>query len=220
MTLIIKIPVANPLRFYALNGSSFGYPAHENSWMAHYCQKFNQTDKLAIQVHLKEKYALGVTAILQDESENQIDTMTGTISSTFYQDDYRIWSMSDASVLDQEEGVYRVALSISVNDGEVISEKIYYSEWFYIAESHDDTVLLNYTNDVNDFDIDFDEGENSFDFRVEAGVMSEGFKPGSKDEVYIEQVRKVVKLESVPYNVESWVFGPPEEESLTGWQIS
>lgn len=215
MTLIVKIPHANPLRFYKSDESPFGFPAHENSWMARYCQKFNQSDKLAIQVHLKEKYWRSIGLKLLDIEDNEIVIAPGTlIAAGYYSDDYRVWQLQSETILNQDPGLYRVKITVNVmvdaGPPEVTEDWIYYSEYFYIDEAHENTVLLEYGNDVNDFDLFFktSNAAYTFQFRVEAGVMSEGLKPSSKDEVYIDQVRKVVKLDSVPYNVESWIFGP------------
>jgi hypothetical protein len=46
-----------------------------------------------------------------------------------------------------------------------------------------------------------------FRIRIEGGVNSDGFEPGSKDSFYVDQIRDVVMLDSTPFNVYKFLFG-------------
>lgn len=220
---IIKIPYLNPLRFHR-NDKEFAcqmIPAHEVA--TKYMQKFKGTDKLMFQVQLlKDKY-VGIQYAVLDQFLNEIITYPGELILLNLAG-YDRWSTreTDNILTGLQEGVYFIELRITIiTEGgneqvKFISEPI---ERLADDDTADGTILLEYGHDGNEFDVVFQTGvvEKFFRIRVEGGVNSDGFQPGSKDSYYVDQIHDVVMLDSVPFNVYKFTFG--SGRGIPNWMI-
>lgn len=89
---------------------------------------------------------------------------------------------------------------------------LFYSEPIEVATTHNNTVLLKWTNSGHDFDMyyfaDF-YGANPlyFQMRVEGGFRSDGYQPASIDSMFFDQTHNGQLLSSTPYNVRKITFG-------------
>jgi hypothetical protein len=103
------------------------------------------------------------------------------------------------------EGVYFLRLTIVDSSGSATL----YSEPIYLCSSFANTVKLIYSHDENDFDYQF-TSSNIYPsmLRVEGGMKSDGLAPGGKYTMFQDQDYNSVMLNSQPYNVEKWTFGP------------
>jgi hypothetical protein len=84
----------------------------------------------------------------------------------------------------------------------------FYSEPIHIAATHENTVLIEYRLTYNDFDCIFTDELAAFNFRVEGGIKTEGFTPGGKFQIFTDLDYEPVMLQSSPYNVYKFQFGP------------
>ena len=98
-----------------------------------------------------------------------------------------------------DEGVYRFVVLC----GEPVVRTLE-SEWFQIKELHDNSYLLKYTHDENDFDIPF-EIDITFQLRSLGGLSD--FTPKTDRVVFIDQVRDAVQLDAKPYSLEKLYIG-------------
>lgn len=90
--------------------------------------------------------------------------------------------------------------------------ELFYSEPLSIKTTHEGTIKLRYTNEGNDFDMQFYENHNYittriFEYRVEGGFRSDGFAALSEDTSFIDQTYNGVLLSSIPYETNVLTFG-------------
>ncbi|KAF0195632.1 MAG: Uncharacterized protein FD166_2805 [Bacteroidetes bacterium] len=214
MADILKIPHLNPLHFHRVPDGSFSYdliPYFEEK--AVYLQKFLGTDTLMFQLQLLVDSWNSVGYRVLDSNGTEFGTYTGGLAGTL--NNYNIWSTrtTDNILTGLPEGIYYIELTIDliVTGNSVI--RTYLSEPFEVVKEITDSLLIQYSHDHNAFDIGFypsglAASKRSFQIRLEGGVLSEGFQPGSKDSYFIDQDREVTLLDSQPFNVYRFTFGP------------
>lgn len=91
------------------------------------------------------------------------------------------------------EGYYYVKVSYTDN---IFNEVVYLSEPFHVKDSHEGTILFEYTNSENNFDFVFDP-LNIFSIRIEGAIRD--FTPASDDVIYNDQKHNATKLYSIPF---------------------
>ena len=209
MAAKIKIPYLNPIQFRQLPEGKFAcdlIPSFEQK--AYYIQKFQVGDKLRFQVQLLKNSWTSIDFQILDSFYNLVTSYTGGLIGD--NGDYNIWSVRlTDDVLNLPDGIYFVHLRIGTPEYEVT----FLSEPFEVVDELKESLLIEYSHDGNDFDMTFfpggvQENQRFFQLRVEGGIISDGFIPSSKDSFYIDQVRDVVMLSSIPYNVFRFTFGP------------
>jgi hypothetical protein len=213
MADIIKIPYLNPLQFRPYPGGKFAcdlIPSFEQK--AVYIQKFQKGDILKFQVQLLIGNWNSISYRVLDESLKEVSQFTGGLTGV--NGDYNIWSVrSTDNILNLPSGIYFIELNIVVIvEGANVSKR-FLTEPFEIVDELPESLLIEYSHDGNEFDVAFfptgnPEDRRFFQLRVEGGITSDGFSPASKDTFYIDQVRDVVMLNSIPFNVYKFTFGP------------
>ena len=201
-----KISLLSPIRFHNAATDDFAYnkiPSFEYS--RGYCQQYRFGDRPYIQI---------ISASVATMSM-QLVTNEGTV--------IKGWTVGDSGrsyrglkvyhwanyfpLTGAAEGVYFLKLSISDSSGILTM----YSEPIYLSSTSPDTVAVTYSHDENDFDRVF-TGSNVMQhlMRIEAGMKSDGLAPGGKFTMFADLNYQSVMLQSQPYNVEKWTFGPGE----------
>jgi hypothetical protein len=134
------------------------------------------------------------------------------------------------------DGTYYIKLNFRLADDE--TQDIYYSEPIDIKQTHENSVLLEYRHETNDFDMIFQKrlidlktqieaGEiNPYDviatvplyqMRVKGGFYAKGFAPASVDEIYADITHDQTILSSVPFNTKTLTIG--DNAGVPNWQI-
>lgn len=206
MAIAITIPFLNPVRFFAQTNGDFFYNLQKEwEYKAHYCQKYQIGDKPTFQI--LTPYGSPYNQI------SLVDTNGNTISTD------TLWPLmaaygghlctSSSPIPTVSEGVYYFKMSLTGINGNVI----FWSEPIYIKTEHEDTILIEYGHDLNDFDCIF-RGNNistppvpRFQIRVEGGLRNDGFTPGGKYTLFQDQDLSPVMLQSIPTNAYRFTFG-------------
>jgi hypothetical protein len=220
MADIVKISYLNPLRFHRLSDVLFSadgqfacelIPSFESK--AYYTQKFQKGDVLTVQVLLLENNWQSMSYRILDKDLNEVQALPGQLAGSY--GDYNVWNIrvEDDVIGSNPVGIYYIELlPVVIIEAESVTRH-FLSEPFEIVDEFSDSVLIEYSHDGNEFDMGFfpsagPESQKFFQLRVEGGVQSDGFTPASKDTFYVDQVRDVIMLNSVPYNVFKFTFGP------------
>jgi len=206
-----KFPYLNPIRFHQYGVNDFFY---------------NEIPGFEVQRGWVQPYVMGDRPYLQIHGSSPTATMTmrlidneGTVYKTWgvYYSGYS-YGLTETTYVYQwgnpfpyssqiSEGIYFLKLEISDTEGSMI----FYSEPIKLtALAPDNTVRIIYTHDENDFDVIF-TGSNivgEFMLRIDGGMKSEGFLPGGKFTMFQDLDYNSVMLQSQPYNIEKWTFGP------------
>lgn len=109
---------------------------------------------------------------------------------------------------DIEDGVYFWLLTAGSDD----NVQTFVSEPFEVAETWPNTMLMEYSNDKNDFDVIFKRIENGqvaylkLNYRIEATLLD--FQPGGRSTKYEDQNLDVTTLKSQTFRNWSFVLGP------------
>ena len=217
MSEFITIPLANPIRLYDIDeGMSHAQYTPDFETNRCYFQKFNYDDNLRVQILLSKTHWDSIGLYLLDSELNEVELNPGGFYGD-YGTEYDLWNCYSETILNQVEGIYFIEVRVVVVvDPESVTlttqDRVLRSEPIHIAEAHEKTVLIKYSNDSNKFNLKFitdfvSPPQLYFYLRVEGGILSDGFKPGSKDEVYIDQVRSVVLLDSEPFIIYTFSFG-------------
>lgn len=213
MADIIKIPHLNPLQFRPYPGGKFAceiIPAHEEKRV--YLQKYQQGDTLKFQVLLLEGAWESVSYKVLDIYGNVAMESVGLADSVLYNNQYVVWgnNLQEPILGSIGYGVYCIEISITITQAMPL---VYYrSEFFEYAETHEETLMIEYSHDGNENEMVFIPGgdiqlKRFYQLRVEGGMNSDGFSPSTKDTFYIDQSREVVLLNSIPFNVYKMTFG-------------
>jgi hypothetical protein len=110
---------------------------------------------------------------------------------------------------DFEEGLYRFKLK----SGDPILDNLK-TEWFYLKEKHEDTVLLQYKHNENDHDVVFETGIE-FRFRVKGGLVE--YTPASRRTVFVDQPENVVQLNARSFATYKLLIG--DTWGIPDWTI-
>lgn len=88
---------------------------------------------------------------------------------------------------------------------------------FVITNEVEDTVLLNYTNSVNNYDSIFNNNGThlSFNFRMDGGFLSDSSKLNVENEFRRNQSQELDSLYSMPYKKESLTIG--NSQGVPSW---
>jgi len=198
MNSFLDIPKVNPVAFPAVDDP--GYKNFDNSWFSEQIFSWEQ------QINYFQKWVTDDVITLQfltdfDNPVVQLVNCQGKVLSTWppaKKDtnligvDFSVYEV-DISLLDREvDEVFYIL--ITVGTGEEQLQRI--SEPQTILESETETVVFEYWNDINDFDVIFDTGV-SFRFRCEAIITQ--LDPLSKDTLWEDQILNLRVLSSKPY---------------------
>ena len=198
---IIKISALNPIQFHQYGVGDFAYnlvPSIE--FQKGYNQVYFAGDRPGIQLLSDMNVDLQIQVV--DINDTLIDTWHFDLLQTTY-GAYNVYQCND--ILPSTPGIYFIKIVVSHND-ELVT---FYNEPINLVASADNVLSIEYTHDQNEFDVLFLEA-NVFNFflRIEGGIRSEGLAPGGKFTMFQDLVYKSVMLQSQPFNVEKFIFGP------------
>ena len=219
---IIKIAYLSPLRFYREDAETACSLVADHEKTRPYLQRFNKTDKLYFQVLLlKENWTAISYDIIKDG--NVIITKQGKIAGT-YGTSYTVWEVrnEDDIIGTIDPGIYKIVVKVTLLDNTVVRYNSEYFEICSLDHPAENTVLIEYSHDGNDYDTAFYpvgtlQSRRFFQLRVPGGMPSSGFQPASKDTFYVDQHRDVVMLDSIPFNLYKFTFGTGS--GLPNWMI-
>ncbi|KAF0196005.1 MAG: hypothetical protein FD166_2732 [Bacteroidetes bacterium] len=212
MPQVIKIPHLNHLHFHRYPSESFApdvIPSFEEDRI--YLQKFvRNIDEIYFQVHVIPDFVTSIGFYLEGVDGTTLPLTGSSVGSL---NGYDIWHIYSDNFWTLPAGVYFVVLEVTVNMGLDDIVKKYVSEPVKMVESLPESLLIKYSHGRNEFDFAFypdgtPESKRSYFLRIEGGVMSDGFNPGSKDSYFVDQDREVLLLDSRPFNVYEFTFGP------------
>lgn len=207
MNEYIKIPKLNPIRILKADENFMvdSLPNHETK--VNYLQKFQNSDNIRLQFHaIKGNYFFSATAYIKDVYGSVVKTILCYEKISNVVSDYTCFEINQ-TLSGIAEGIYFVQINIvKANNNDVIL----LSEPIHIKATHENTVLFEYYNDENEFDVIFDEALShtvKFQLRVEGGFASDGFSPASKDTVYRNEIYDNVLLSSIPFATKKLTIG-------------
>lgn len=203
---MFNIAILNPLRFVdtaAINDSFDGNFAIDQVLSYQnprcYCQKWQLADTLKLQITSDFE---PTDLLFKDLSTDLIIVAVP-------------WEETPTIVVDQTFKVYELEFEF-----ETLPEGRYYTEFSYIDDNdlehillseplcvslkQENTLLLEYKNSVNDFDVIFDTGI-VFNFRVESAIKD--YTPGNSREIYNDQPSNPTLLSAVPYRKFKFYLG-------------
>lgn len=214
MSVYIAFPKINSVLFYQ---SDFPERAFENTIPTHeqqlrYHQKVEQTDTIPVLFWTNAGPQWTLAASLIDCYGNEIITYSIATVSQGVTASYDLNKFS-AVFGNMDEGVYQIRITAESDQAD---SYVFLSEPIHMRASWDDTIWIDYYNEVNDFDIPF-EDMNTFMFglRVEGGWESGGYSPQAKDTIYLDQNHTPVMLDSIPYVVRKLTIG--EAYGIPNW---
>jgi hypothetical protein len=211
----IKIPRLNPYRLFEQSGN-FAVnllPSHEIK--LDYCHLAQFTDKLNLQfsgllIDIMPTYEVIIEASIITYDETIIKELYYEKKLSSVISDYITYEILN-DFTDLTENIYYLRIIIKQTQGSnIIKSTTIYSEPIWVAETHDNTCLLTYTNELNDFDVIFDSQYSAaiiFYKRVAGGFPSNGFTPYAINVAYENQINDTTLLNSVPYHANKMLFG-------------
>lgn len=206
MANIINIPSINPIKlvkeglatndkYQTVHFDTGLYYNQINSYQSkkHYYQKFQTTDSIIIQ--FSSNFAPFTLRLIDCNKEIIVSGIVEQINTQYFTAPFYGYK-GTIDLTGVTEGLYYVQLIASGMS--LISEPI------AIAEKHQNTMCLEYTNNQNDYGVIFENGE-TFQFRVEAVFKS--FTPGSNDVVYEDEPANLVRLSSSSFRTFKLAIG-------------
>jgi hypothetical protein len=211
---LVIFPQINPIQFKMVEQLfADTIPAHEEQVWFDQKAQFDDVFYAVFAVPAASPYT--VAAGLYDclgtlRANYACDIITQSVTADYIY--YKMTMQFASGIVDSvnngiDEGVYFVKLTFT---GDTDPPRVYLftSEPIYVKENWPATGLLRYRNEINDFDILFTVDPTFyFQVRVEGGFPSAGFKPESKDEIFIDQNNVPTMLDSIPYVVKQIQFG-------------
>lgn len=224
-----RIPPLNSLRFIPANTS---LPAGYNTWPfdqgffyqqikpfiqspTNYCQKVLSSDTISIYLDCLAKK---INISILDDKGNTVAaiatnmvynySMAANVDSHFGDQFYTFIKQFTPASIPLANGYYYVLIeALYVDDDDPLLSTMYISECIHVRDSGwSKTMLLEYTNSQNDYDILFEGGDtpNPFAFRVEAYI---DIDPGGFSLAFEDMLHQVTKLDEEPYRVAELAIG-------------
>lgn len=209
MSTYIAFPLCLPTTFYLAASPETAWaetiPDHEEQ--VYYRQKVQTTDTIQIAFWSNTDAHWTLAAKLIDTCDNnkEVDTFSVATLEQGVTTDYD-WNFFEANFSTLDDGIYQIKITAVSDLGDSYT---FYSEPYYVRTTWDNTVWLEWANEVNDFDCPYEDMAEAFTWglRVEGGFESNGYQPSSKDVIYIDQNRVPTMLDSIPYVVKKATFG-------------
>ena len=190
------ISLANPIRFVSNPLFLFQNSFYKGEQISCYAQKYQSNDffQLCFISSSDVYWALTLKGLYSDIAT--IMPFTSQIGPVNY-------STFNIDFVGLPEGFYQFeAYAKDLGTDEILNT--FYSEPISVKESHPDTIAVNYTHNVNDFDVMY--GRN-FMIRVEGGIPRDGFKLESESVNFTNQPYNNVLLSGKPYSIFTYQFG-------------
>ena len=207
------LPAQNPSRYHIRHYLDDWFSNTIREWeeKVGYCQKVQRNDKMRLQFHVTNNDS--VALLLIDCKGNTVNgwepALTVAIAGntepytnqplTTYQFNFRIEDISTPI----DDGVYYLLLQVMT--GEVATQEI--SEPIFIADDFPGTIVLDYTNNTNDYNCIFEQTGVVFSLRVEGDMPPVKLIPTSTDTSYTNQEGTVSKLYGQPGRTFSLIIG-------------
>lgn len=211
----VRIPYLNPIQLV-----QYGHPYNKRFFQsmadfedaASYAQPWNKDDRIYFQF-VTDTYSFSLNCTLIDTEGADVISPVLSFgyylgSLYYYQYYFNLDGLSD--------GYYYIKLEIT---GGI--NAVFYSEPIHVLESHDDTTLIKYAHDLNEFGIRFVDSSGDpvviFQKRIHGGFLTEHFTPSSKDTVYTNENYDVTMVKSIPYVTRKLTVGSPR--GVPNWVI-
>lgn len=218
----LNIPDLNPVKFYS---ETLTYPVNYRSRFMDDFNFQNQLRDFEYKVKYNQKWMLDDIIHLFMETdftdlkvhvigcdENIYKTYTPAVVTSAINPSPLDFRSVSITLDDLTPGIYYLRIQVTL----LGAKKNYDSEPFELSELVENSVLLHYSNETNDYDVAFDTGI-VFALRVEGGLSTEGYRPGSKRKVYEDQNLNAVRLSATPFETERLVIGG--SEGVPKWVI-
>jgi hypothetical protein len=201
---IVDIPFLNPIRFVPVSSENRNFDSQlfysmirDYETKIEYCQKWHYGDTIYLQV-------ISNFAPVQIEfmtcSGKVLNTYNGTTkTSPFIDPSFAIYEFA-INIPVIEEGRYYYRLNIGYD----VTLEQFLSEPQYIQSEDPNTIMFNYRQSYNEFDVVFDTGI-TFGFRVDGSIGP--LNPKSKDAVWNNQTYNLETISSIPYRVFKLAIG-------------
>ncbi len=216
---IISVPKLNPIRLYNIATEKAFYDSIPSHFVKkQFDQIYQKSDYLTFQLRT-EWYDWGdilttITAGLYDINEiKKYDIPLNVLFSGL--NGWAIWECRH-QLLNVIEGKYHLKIHVLNQFDDpptypTLSEYNLYSEPIYIKATHENSVLIEYSHDSNEYDMMFVHPNTRIKFnyfmRVYGGFEPTDYVPASKDVVYRDQTYDLTLLHSIPYNSEKFILG-------------
>jgi hypothetical protein len=210
----VDIAIICPLKFQTEGYANPGpYNTHfDDDWaypdtipdmyeQAPYIQPFQNNDIIYLQII--SNFAPHNVELL-DCSGNQIDTFAFAYKPTSIEiTGQKVYEVSIA-LNTYAANIYQIRIK---SGSPVINTVV--SEWFEVAAFHENSVLIKYKHNENDYDVAFETGIE-FMIRTFGGFPPEQYKPGADRTVFIDQSRDEIILDSRTWDIDKFIIGGPE----------
>lgn len=217
---ILNIPLINPFKFVVeeltyedrYNTTPFDDAFISNqvleTWQekTKYIQKVQNNDGIYFQFNAN--YGPLSVELVNCKNEIVANGVTSLVNSTYFKVPFFGYecTINISNPLVITEGVYFIKIKAGSPSINVVSEAI------YIKEKHTDTMLFEYTNSSNYFDVIF-QNKEQFRLRCEMALLQ--FKPGSNDVVYEDEPANLLTLSAYPYRV--WTLKIGKAIGIPDW---
>lgn len=207
---LVKIANYNPAVYWSKH---FDDDLSENliqnyQTLACYTQKYNKLDNPVIQI-LSDYDTFSVE--LYDINDQVVRIYNPELVNTNVIDFTFKCYETEITFTGLVNGVYQLRASYVDEESNVIK---YYSEPIKVQDVHEGTILIEYTNSVNDFSFIFSKDWTG-KIRVEAEIAN--FTPGSDDVIYIDQKYNNTRLHGQPYRKFQFILGC--RQGVPDWMV-
>lgn len=200
---MLEIAPLNPIKFFSDLPYDFDHAVPKC-----YAQKWELADFTTLQ--LLSDLAL-ITCRLKKFETNVtvLSYSVAKIDAAVANETFSVWETS-IQFSGIEEGYYYLEVTGLDEFGDI--DSVVYSAPLEVLEEHPGTMLFNYTNSYNDFNVLFDTNL-IFNVRVEGTIQN--FTPRADDEIYNDQKRNATKLSSIPY--QTFILYVGNQYGLPDW---
>ncbi len=190
-----------------------------------YCQKLTPTDTIT---YYFDCLAPKIDIVILDEYSNIVATVVAGMDGVLYPNNndsyfnqpfYTFFRQFTMAGLGLGDGFYYLATQAKYGDDDDAASvnTIFVSECMHVrASGWDKTMLLEYFNDENDYDVLFQmaglDPAKPFQFRVEADI---DIDPGGHSLVFEDMFYQSEKLQEVPFRVGQFMLG--DEYGVPPW---
>lgn len=214
MIPVIQKPRLNPIQFVPVSLPDddryhtrqfltdwFANEARDYEEKVNYYQKIQTTQRIRLQIHANVLSGCSIDLInrygrvLKNWSPTIVIQLDGNIepyTGANYQMYIHYFKFSMSEVAGLQDGRYCLVFK-GIFDDTIVKE---ISEPLEIKGNHRDTILVEYFNDTNDYNVAFENTNCRFAFRIEGDIHD--YKPDAEDTDYKNQKQNIIKLYSQP----------------------
>lgn len=200
------IALLNPARFIDISDINYSFDGNfaVNQVLSYqnpkcYFQPWQLSDVLKLQVL---SYDVPTNLLIRNADNDLVSAQAEWIEKPIIITGYTFKCYElEFPFVDLPVGKYYYTFELTNEDLDVVP---FQSEGINVQESHPNTLLMQYKNSINNFDVIFDTGI-VFNFRVESAIKD--YKPGNNRNVYNDQKVNLTLLSSVPFRKFKFYIG-------------